>query len=297
MLSSLLALLAGPPFLIDYDGVPPEAERAFAEAAAIWSDCLVTGVPVRARVTWIDRGPTGFAYPRLVDGQDLPVQDAWYPAALANALRGERDADAADFHVFLQGGDDRYYGAASGIAEGQTDFVNVSLHEIAHGLGVATATFVPWDGEPVASLGLPNEFVSYFDFAFDLPEFDGTPFLYDTFLTLADGRTLADFENPSLALTKALANPTLHFAGPDATAANDSYPVAVTPLSVSHIPAMPRQPTPIMLSNSGRDESVRTLDPILLGMMADLGWEIAPAWFKAAKAARSPSRPAGSGAE
>ena len=145
---------------------------------------------------------------------------------------------------------------------------------------------MPWEGEPIASLGLPNDFVDYFDFAFDLPTLDGTPFLYDTFLTLADGRALTDFPNPSAAMTKALANPTLHFAGPNAVAANDGFPVAVTPLNVSHVPAAPRQPAPIMLANSGRDETVRTLDPVLLGMMADLGWKIAPACLSAADPAR-----------
>ena len=274
-----LLLIATPSFVVDYDGVPEEARTTFEAATAAWSACLASDVPIRARVTWIERGPTGFAYPRLASGEDLPVQGAWYPAALANALRGE-GSDEVDFHVFLQGGPDRYYGPAGSIDEDQTDFVNVSLHEIGHGLGIATASFVPWEAEGeaerVASLGLPNAFVDYFDFAFDLPELDGTPFLYDTFLTLADGRRLTDFDNPSGALAKALANPTLHFAGPAATAANDGFPVAVTPLNVRHVPLAPGRPTPIMLSNSGRGETVRTLDPVLLGMMADLGWPIRP---------------------
>lgn len=118
MIAAILALLVSPPFVVEYDGVPPEAERAFAAAADTWADCLATDVPIRAQLIWMERGPTGFAYPRLSAGEDLPVQGAWYPAALASALRGERDGSAPDFHVFLKAGPDWYYGAEGGIAEG-----------------------------------------------------------------------------------------------------------------------------------------------------------------------------------
>lgn len=281
MVKALLAVLLLAPFDVRYDGVPEEARAAFDEAASVWSACLAGDVPIKARVTWIARGPTGFAYPRLVAGETADGEAVWVPAALAHARAGTRLGDGIDFHVFLQGGEDRYYGPAGGIAEGQTDFVNVSIHEIAHGLGVATGTFVPWeddgDGTRKASSGLPNAYTDYFDFGFAMPELDGTPFLYDTFLRLADGRRVTDFENPSAALAHALSNPTVHFVGENAVAANAGYPVGVTPGNVSHVPAFPGRPTPIMLSNSGRGETVRRLDPILLGMMRDPVWAIEPA--------------------
>ena len=55
-------------------------------------------------------------------------------------------------------------------------------------MGISTGLFIPWQGEPVASLGRPNDSLSYFDWSFPLHEMDGTPNLYDTFLRLADGR-------------------------------------------------------------------------------------------------------------
>jgi hypothetical protein len=260
---------------VTYQDVPEAAQADFKRAAEIWSGCLVSDVPINVHVTWIQNGPTGFALPNGVRNEShLPVQNVWYPTALSNALRGARVDDTDDMNIFLREKDNWYYTQETEIAEGEVDFINVALHEIAHGLGISSGTFTPWQGDPISSIGLPNEFISYFSWTFDLPELDGTPMLYDTFLTLGDGRTLMEFPNPSLELTYALANPTLNFAGETARRANGDYPVAVTPLSVSHIPQFPRRASPIMLSDSGQGETRHKLDAILLGMMQDLGWEI-----------------------
>jgi len=258
-----------------YTGVPEEAQEDFEAAADIWDACLATELPIKIHVTWIERGPTGFAYQNVTRNEEvLPVKDAWYPSALANELRGHRIDDTDDINIFLSGRTNWYYDSETPIGEDQTDFINVAVHEIAHGLGISSATFIPWQGDPIATIGQPNDFVNYFDYTFDLHDQDGTPLVYDTFIRLADGRGLLDFQNGSLELTKALANPTLHFAGTKARELNGGYPVGVTPLSISHIPAFPRSPNPIMLSDSGQGESIRQPDAILLGMLADLGWPI-----------------------
>ncbi len=260
---------------VSYDGVPEMAQRDFEAAAQIWETCLVSDAPIRIHVSWIPRGPTGFATQRLVRNQPhLPEQDVWYPTALANALDGVRDSDADDMNIFLSARANWYYASATPIAEDETDFINVAVHEIAHGLGISSSAFIPWQGEPIASLDQPNEYVNFFDYTFDLHAQDGTMFLYDSFIRLADGRGLADFPNPSLELTLALANPTIHFAGDHAIAANGGYPVGVTPMNISHRPAFPRQPNPIMLSDSGQGETLHQPDAILIGMLQDLGWEI-----------------------
>jgi len=263
-------------FELTYDGVPEEMRGDLAKAADILAPCLVSDVPVRVRVTWIERGPTGYAQqPGFRNRDFLPVADVWYPSALANALTGRRLVEQDDMNIFLSARTDWYLDSDTPIEEGKTDLLGVMMHEIGHGLGLSTGTFTPYEGEPVSSIGLPNAYENYFDLSFERAEQDGTPTLYDSFLRLADGRTLTDFGNPSMELTYALANPTMHFTGKQATKANGGYPVAVVPLAVSHIHGLPRAPEPMMANASGNGEVRRSNDPIALAMLADLGWTIA----------------------
>lgn len=269
---------------VRYMDLSAEAQVDFEKAVEVWERCLVSEAPIRIVASGIKRGPTGFANHNSVRNKRyLPKRDVWYPTALAGALRGQRVSTEDDINVFMTetgDGDNWHFSSDDPIAEDGVDFINVALHEIAHGLGVSSSIFVPWEGEPTASIGRPNEFVSFFAWSFDFRELDGTPEIYDTFLKIADGRQLTkDFPEPSLELTYAVANPTVHFDGQHAVRANGGFPVGVTPLNVSHIPAFPRAPNPVMLSNSGRGESIRHPDKILLGMLRDLGWEISEACY------------------
>lgn len=279
VLSSLFFTLAvvtpGAVFEVDYQNVPDEYRVAFDEASASWGQCIVSEVPIKIHVAGIARGPTGFAYPNVVRNRPgLPVKNAWYPTALASAIEGTRVTDKADMAIYLSARTPWYFGKLEGLPAEKTDFVNVAIHEIAHGLGIATAAFIPTDGPPLATIGFPNPYTDFFDFPFSLHEQDGTPFVYDTFLHLADGQPISGFPQRSVRLARALTNPTIHFRGKAASTANQGLPVGVEPGSVSHIPQAPRSIQPIMLANSGRGKPLRTPDPILLGMMEDIGWTI-----------------------
>ncbi|MCM8557055.1 hypothetical protein [Sphingomicrobium sediminis] len=258
-----------------YQGFDARSEAAFDEAIAIWERCLVSDVPITISATAIANGPAGFAYPNSIRNQDyLPVRDAWYPTALAGALAGRDVSADPDMAIYMKLDDRRYYGPLADLPEEKTDFVNVAVHEIAHGLGISSATFIPWQGDPIASIGMPNAYANFFDFPFEIHEQDGTPFVYDTFIRLGDGRSLMDFANPSIDLAFAIANPTVQFDGKNAIAANQGYPVGVSPTNVSHIPQFPRGAQPIMLPDSGTGAPQRNPDRILLGMLEDLGWTI-----------------------
>ncbi|NRA30130.1 MAG: hypothetical protein HRU11_07685 [Parvularculaceae bacterium] len=270
---------------VRYENLSAEAQADFENAVAVWERCLVSDAPIKIVASSIKRGPTGFANHNSVRNKRyLPKRGVWYPTALASALRGRRVTEQDDMNVFLKeagDGDNWHFSQDDPISEGKVDFINVAMHEIAHGLGVSSVIFVPWEGEPIASIGRPDEFVDFFEWSFPFREQDGTPEVYDTFLKLADGRRITkDFPEPSLELTYAVANPTIHFDGKHAVAANGGYPVGVTPLNVSHIPAFPRRATPIMLADSGQGESIRHPDKILLGMLRDLGWTITDACFE-----------------
>lgn len=285
-----LAAQAAPSASIDvtYQNVPEAAQADFETATMIWEGCLVSEAPIRIHVRWTQGGPTGFAFHASVRNKRyLPKRKAWYPTALASALRGQRITETDDINIFFRDKDNWHFASNDPITDGDVDFINVAVHEIAHGLGISSGSFIPWQGERIAQIGYPNEFLDYFQWTFELPEGDGTPLIYDTMLRLGDGRRVTDFDNPSTDLTRALDSPTIHFVGKAAIAANDGFPVGVTPGNVSHIPATGRGPTPIMLGDSGQGESVRQPDPILLGMLEDIGWTIAPSCKAAAYVAQN----------
>ena len=268
------------PITASYKGVPEDAQVAFQEAVDIWSACLVSDVPIKIHLEWIPRGPTGFATPHSHRNEPhLPVADVWYPAALSNALRGARKDDLDDMNIFLSARANWYYGPVGGIAEDQIDFVNVAVHEIAHGLGLSSTTFTPWDGEGgrKSTLGTPNPFVTFFNYTFPDPIMDGTPSYYDTLVRTSDGRSLTEFPNDSLVLTEALEDPGIVFIGQKTAAENGGAPLGVTPGNITHIPMQPGKPTPIMLSDSGQGESLRQPDRLLLAMLEDMGWTISEA--------------------
>ena len=198
-----------------------------------------------------------------------------YPTALSNALVGKRlNGDEDDINIFLSARTNWYFDAPERIAPDQIDFINVAVHEIAHGLGITTTSFVPWDGSGNATIGLPNPFVDFFEYTFPTPVLDGTPSVFDARIKLPDGRLLIDVENNSEALTEALNSTGLVFEGDAAQLANQNQRVEVTPGSITHIPVRKGFATPIMEASSGQGESVRQPDPILLGMLTDLGWKI-----------------------
>ena len=150
----------------------------------------------------------------------------------------------------------------------QTDYINVAVHEIAHGLGISSGSFIPWHGEKIGSIGMPNEYINFFQLSFALPELDGTPLVYDRFIKTSDNRPITTFPNPSKELAIALTTEGIYFAG------DNAGKISVTPGNISHIPLQEDQPTPIMLSNSGIGERIHQPDHILLTMLEDIGWTI-----------------------
>ncbi|MEM1380058.1 MAG: hypothetical protein AAGH41_05460 [Pseudomonadota bacterium] len=287
-LAAALALTAQSPITSDivttYEGVPEAAQIDFETAASIWETCLISDVPIHVHVKWMPGGPTGFAGHNSVRNKRyLPKRNVDYPTALASAMRGRAVTDEDDMNIFFRDKDNWHYAANDPIADGAIDFIKVALHEIGHGLGISSSVYIPWEGEPVATIGRPNDDLDYFTWTFTWPELNGTPELYDTFIKLADGRRITrDFEDGTPALIEALANPTIHFDGKHATAANYGFPVGVVPLNISHIPQFPRRPPPIMLAAGGEGVSPRHPDKILLGMLRDLGWEITDACLERA---------------
>lgn len=264
-----------------YDGVPEAAQQQFERATRIWERYLDTDVPIRVRVSWVERGPTAFAVPRGVrNAPHLPVANVWYPSALASSLAGERDSEQDDINIFFLAGENWYYGGDTAIAAEQMDFLSVALHEIAHGLGMSSGSFVPWDGSGGASLGLPNDFVSFFSLSFLLGPLDGTPQLYDSRVIDGGGVSLVEVAtagNPSPALTAYLAREDLVFNGVQAREANAGRAPRLAPGNVAHFSVDDNPPGSgnyLMTPSSGDGRFSHEPGPLLVAVLQDLGWKV-----------------------
>lgn len=261
--------------------VPVEAQLAFAHAARRWAEVIRSDVPIRIRVGWIPgpKGPTAFALPRPV--RDFPgarLARTDYAAALADARVG-RDLHPGepDAQIFFKGSERWYYGLDAQPGPEEQDFVSTAMHEIGHALGISSSAFVPWDSD-VASLGRPNEYLSYFEWPFPL-ELDGTPSAFDRLVHDAKGRPITDaavFPNPSRALFTALKGP-IFFQGILARSVNKGAPVRLDSGSVCHLAEAelsPESADRLMIPDLGKGKAMHRVGPRIRSLLKDLGWSI-----------------------
>lgn len=132
---------------------------AFAAAAREWERILVSNVDIRVLANWVDldcsplSGTLASAGPQFVfrDFDQAPLDGTWYTAAVAQALEQEdllgNDgeeigmvfSDAVDGSPGCLQGAEWDYSIGTGIVEGnRISFVDVTRHELAHGLGFTT---------------------------------------------------------------------------------------------------------------------------------------------------------------
>lgn len=124
-------------------------------AADAWGAVIESGIDIRVSVQFLDlfctsnqavlgsAGARNYAY----DFPDAPMPTTLYPIALANAL-ADQDLDPANADITVQlnlnlgmancfSGSGWYLGL-DGVAGGNVDLYSTVLHELAHGLGIAT---------------------------------------------------------------------------------------------------------------------------------------------------------------
>jgi len=137
----------------------PQRRNAIEAAAQIWSQRLGSSVTIHVEVRFsalpcsTSGGTLAQAGPDFIaaDFAGAPLSGTWYPAALAEALAGRELAapDGVDSELSLTfnsridegclgGGSSYYYGLDGNLPPSTISFVNVALHEIAHGLGFAS---------------------------------------------------------------------------------------------------------------------------------------------------------------
>ena len=182
----------------------PEALAAFQFALDIWASEVVSSVPIRVSAEFANLGPGVLASAGpthlLRDFAGAPVANAFYPAALADALAGV-DLDPSeefDLVVNLGNGIPWYFGLDGNTPAGQFNFVTIALHELCHGLGFLGVSNVTGGQGTVRFAGFPS--------------------IYSLFVENENGEIITTFPDPSVELGNQLTGGNL-FANGELTVA------------------------------------------------------------------------------
>lgn len=260
---------------------PTDARNAFEYAKHIWETRIVSNVPILVWASWEDMGDSRIlGGARAFDYYQWPSSppsgarvNTAYPVALANALaKSDRNGanpeiDARFNSTFSSGGATGWYFGTDGkVDNSHWDFVSVVLHELGHGLGFAGSMTVDTSG--VGSYG----------------GYSRIPTIYDTFGQTLSNQPLVNFPNPSSQLGQQLVSGQLYFAGPLTRAANNNVlPKLYAPStweggsSFSHFDedAYPEgSPLSLMTPYLYNGEAVHNPGPVVLNLLADLGWSV-----------------------
>lgn len=208
-------------FDITYGGFTLEAEAAFQYAADIWSQYLISDVPIKvsAKMVFLLPGQLGITFPNGEKNfPGAPYADVWYASCLANALAGEElNPGEMDIDVFLNTGANWYFGTDGAPAGDEYDFVSTVLHELCHGLGfLSLANKIGMEG----SFGMIYaESFSPLVTSFPWPQLDTLPGAFDIWLRNGDDVSLLDIENPSDALGLEVTGNNIFLESPEVMAA------------------------------------------------------------------------------
>lgn len=265
----------------------PTILAAMDYAASIWEQHLVSSVPIKVNALLfpVSGAFLGFTFPNgRKDFPGAPLSDTWYPSCLANALSGlELNPGESDMDIVMAADVNWYFGTDGQPGPGQYDFVSVFLHEIGHGLGIASLS----DSQgSQGSFGM-IDFSQFAPFTptFPIPMLDGYPSAYDRLLINGAGHSLTNtglFPNPSGTLLNAFTNNNLFYAGSEGGAANGGQPpkiyappVFTFGVSVTHLDenAYPHSSgNSLMTPFSGLGQAEHSPGPIVLGILHDIGW-------------------------
>ncbi|MCL7926459.1 MAG: hypothetical protein M8841_01620 [marine benthic group bacterium] len=259
--------------------IPASAIPVLDEALSRWSRLISTPVPIRARVTFVDGGPAGYAIPNVIRNFDrAPIMDTWFPSALADAISGrDLQPEELDVELFFRRDRDWKFEIAGDPAPGQADFLTVAMHEIAHGLGMASWVFAE---ESVGYYGREIPSIDFFPSSIELPDLAGVPMVFVRMIEDMEGHRLTDtsrFANPSRELRNLLKRDQIFFAGSAAREANGGRPPRLYGASPSHLHPDDyfwTGPDFLMTPTSGTGISTPDPGPIVLGILQDIGWRV-----------------------
>ena len=253
----------------------PNAKTALEFAVSIWESILESSVPILVTANWSSLGPSfgANAGPEnyMIDFDNAPVANTWYPVATANALAG-RDLDPGfdDIGATFNSDFTDWYFGTDGAPADKLDFVTIALHELGHGLGFLSSI------DANISAGTANWGAG-----------SNSPDIYDLFVKNgANQQLISAFPNQSAALFGQVTSNDIWFDGPQTKAQNSGNRARLyaptnwisAASSIGHLDETTYNGTTdaIMTPEVGFGEVFHTIGPITLGMMADVGWKLNP---------------------
>ena len=212
------------------------------KACSIWSNILVSNVPIKINFYWVDASPFGFLGLTLSNGvkdfQNAPINNVWYPTSLAKAIAGnDLGISEVDMDIYIDSTRNWYMGTDGNCPLNQYHLVKVLLHEIGHGIGFYSVANLDQNG--VGSFSTIIDPIVNTLASFSVPTLNGEPLIYDLFLENLQGERLIDsllYLNPSMALTAQFTGNSLYFNGLNAVNANNqSRPRLFAPSTILHL--------------------------------------------------------------
>lgn len=277
-------------FNITYTGTNNQVEQAINRAADIWSDILISSVPIKLNITWGNASSLGVLGITISNGikdfPNAPYSNVWYPSCLADAFAGyDLQPSDTDMDIFLDSSSDWYFGLDGNCPFWQHDLVSCALHEIGHGLGFYSVANISTQNEGSFSLQIEPFAISLA--SFPMPNLNGEPLIYDLFVQNLQGDDLIDtnlFQNPSNLLASEFTSDYLYFSGINSmNANNNARPQIYAPSSFAFGSSVLHLDETVFNSNtsdalmtpySSSGEVNHLPGAITVGVLLDIGWNV-----------------------
>ncbi|MBK8808809.1 MAG: T9SS type A sorting domain-containing protein [Bacteroidales bacterium] len=259
-------------FKPSYYGVPDSVITAINTAFVIWEDYIYSDIPITTNVFWntLDNTVLASAQPTLfyenIDNALLP--NTLYPKALAEKILSKEldNPNHADIIIFINKNINWYIKSDTACPIGKQDLITILLHEIAHGLGLLGS--FEYD-KTTNQIALPI-----------------SPSVYDSFLQTNKQKSITKNINQISkdSLFSIFTSDSVYWSGKYAFLANGGVkPKMYAPKqfddnsSIYHLDenTYPAGSAHALLTPSFSDtekEIYRTPDRLLLGILADMGW-------------------------
>lgn len=259
------------PFVLRF-ATPPSSDvlAVFNKATEIWSQFIVSGVPIVIDVSWSNLGGNilGSAGPTYsyINFDVAPYTNTYFPISLMEKMRAmDANSDKADIVANFNSSFSHWYIGTEGLpSPNQIDLLSVVIHELGHGLG--------FSGYLEANSSSQVAYINY-------------PGIFDKFTQDGAGISILNtttYPNNSNALYQLITGGNLYQSSPSILAENNQTRSKLyapsTYSSGSSVYHVDQNTYPVGDSNAlmtpfiAYGEVTRELGPIVKGLFKEMGW-------------------------